>query len=890
MDNTKVKNAPFFTEVILTCLAIFSIFIVFRNLEYLFWKFSVIGMSVSVFVSLILQDKFSRIIRIFIFLGFVCVAAYTILTVIKSTLLYEDVVLIFIRALYLVIIIFALQIFRPEFLNYIQALTIPLIFSHMAVVTLAANMSGVVVASYLTFWIIILRLKFYGLFNVYKDRSKKNYPVHLFLTVIILLIMYLTLLLFGLFVLKPADTKGVFLKTLGGVGTGREAQSLPGKQDAQEMVREAIEGLSLKNSDYDEGRMSLELSLNELLSAGDDLKELEQAKNRVMRRMSKPGLGKEINNLDELVDNFISQKVANRISNKKEAMAKLLSEEGVGFIERSAMSQLLNKLDDSKSVEELSLYKDKLQERIDKSKLSASRRIEFNNLTRDFLELKNFQGAYELSKSARSNINSLANEERELAQEILDAAEAALSSEVISDLKNSLVIHKEKASSSLSSILDDVAKICEHKSEIAELRKANEIYRELSGAGIPEDELNDLRLSLDGLGKIIDTRDFIRAVSGIMEAARKYPELVNSSGLTELLTKEVGFFQSKAIDRIKGGLVSNLAPESRELAKEVDNIAKDKSPIKNQARLAKMQGLINKMLNQGFIDKDNSDTLHQEAEDISQIQDILVKMLSIFRQSSKESASADKSYQEQVSDFLDGSFLPDKPKESLLELTQELNSSDNQPRLSDIHSEIERELEELGRSGFEDESRRIKEIIQKQFELKRKFMQAQQDFELRNKFNSSATQIEQSRSLEEMADFVDSLIGKNESGIFPQDVSQELESSSNLKIEDEGKMNKDDALFLVPNQAVCPVGFILYFKGYIVGLDKVVRDITLDLDWYSSEPAIISIDPLGRAIAIKLGTAYIYARYKGIESRKSMIRVLEEIPDRVYESIKVKLE
>jgi uncharacterized protein YjdB len=71
--------------------------------------------------------------------------------------------------------------------------------------------------------------------------------------------------------------------------------------------------------------------------------------------------------------------------------------------------------------------------------------------------------------------------------------------------------------------------------------------------------------------------------------------------------------------------------------------------------------------------------------------------------------------------------------------------------------------------------------------------------------------------------------------------------------------------------------------------DNFIKEISPELEWFSSNPSVAFVNQLGLVYAKNTGEAEITCRYRGTVSRKCKVTVVEIIPQSDSEVIKREL-
>jgi hypothetical protein len=165
------KNKYFYLEILFTLLLIFSAISLYGKILSAYKLFSVLGLICGICFSYFLKNRHNQVLRSFITIGSFAVIAWILYSILNSTFIYKDVIIICIKGLILLELTLSLNACTPSFLTYMQVLSIPLFMSHL--IFIKGEYSGTLVIftfGYLISWFVILKLKFYELFRPVKKK------------------------------------------------------------------------------------------------------------------------------------------------------------------------------------------------------------------------------------------------------------------------------------------------------------------------------------------------------------------------------------------------------------------------------------------------------------------------------------------------------------------------------------------------------------------------------------------------------------------------------------------------------------------------------------------------------------------------------------------------
>src|SRR3989338_2640017 len=151
------------------CLTFFILFLLISLLGEIlstYRLYLIFGLVFGFCFSWFIRDRYSQVIRFFITASVFGVFVWIIYSVLNSSFFYKDVIMIFIKGVFILEFIFSFNAYEPQLLSYIQALSIPLFMS--APIFIESNYNEVSLSltlAYFIIWVAIFKVKFYGFLN-----------------------------------------------------------------------------------------------------------------------------------------------------------------------------------------------------------------------------------------------------------------------------------------------------------------------------------------------------------------------------------------------------------------------------------------------------------------------------------------------------------------------------------------------------------------------------------------------------------------------------------------------------------------------------------------------------------------------------------------------------
>ena len=311
-----------------------------------------------------------------------------------SSLLYEEVVLISIKGLFFLIAALSFYVCDYNYLAYVQALSIPLFLC--APLTIKAYDSLLVIiaiAGYLFIWPVIIKMKFYRSFQ---REFTWDYKVNYAFTAV-LVILLISLLCAGIFLvtvpLRKVPREGIFSYSLHDkdLDSGMSVILREYYLLQDELLSTVPEAIPFRETP--ENKYALLGLLDYMIKDSSTIQEVDRANQGLVSYFKTPGLGIEPGKgekVEILMKDYVEVKSEVNMEQKKEEVSGLL-QDPLLLRERFKVGRDLNKMQKSKSVEEISEINRKLKEYVEASSLAPEVKEKILELISEFMQWKYFQ-------------------------------------------------------------------------------------------------------------------------------------------------------------------------------------------------------------------------------------------------------------------------------------------------------------------------------------------------------------------------------------------------------------------------------------------------------------------------------------------------------------------
>jgi hypothetical protein len=520
----------------------------------------------------------------------------------------------------------------------------------------------------------------------------------------------------------------------------------------------------------------------------------------------------------------------------KEEVNKLLQDATLKTEQKEQIEKLMDKLANAQTVSQV---EDILE--------AANRKIEEMAKKEDIKDLEKIKELMEQAAEIKKTLlqdATLKTEQKEQIEKLMDKLANA---QTVSQVEDILEAANRK--------IEEMAK----KEDIKDLEKIKELMEQ--AAEIKKTLLQDATLKTEQkeqIEKLMDklaNAQTVSQVEDILEAANRKIE--------EMAKKE----DIKDLEKIK-----ELMEQAAEIKKTLLQDATLKTEQKEQ-----IEKLMDKLAN---------------AQTVSQVEDILEAANRKIEEMAKKEDIKDlekiKELMEQAAEIkktlLQDATLKTEQKEQIEKLMDKLANAQTVSQVEDILEAANRKIEEMAKKEDIKDLEKIKELMEQAAEIKKMFVLEKNNELLREKIDAlknalpqqaallekKLDQVRESKNKEELVKNTEELKKITETKQFEKqfkpnesvDVSKETDKQEQIKID------------LLPGYVVMPVKSSASLKS-VTTYDNFIKDVSPELEWFSSNPSVASVDQSGRVYAVATGETEITCRYRGTLSRKCKVTVVQ---------------
>ncbi len=887
------KNRYLFLELLFTFFLLEPVIFLFGDILSPYRLYFTLGLIGGFSFSWFNRNKQSSLIRVFINIGAVGVFIWIIYLLLNSSLLYREVILTFIKGVIILEVIFSFNSCYPPFLIYVQTLSLPLLMCFPIFVKDYNEAHAILVLIYIICWIVILKIKFYKFLKPLKEKKVKQHLSIFISAILFLIIIFVSQLLFNRLSLGKIEKGGFLLEE------NKESEIESGTlekeyYDLQDKVQKEVSQL-IPGFNSREDRHDMLLLLSSLIKESPSVMETEKAQLGLISRIKTPGPGLEkgLEKVEEItihIKNYLDKKVLFNLKNFRENITDNLKKNKYNILERISLSNLINKMQSADSNQKIKKYERELRQIINNSSAGGNAKRDLRELTGQLKEWKMFEVYRQKSDYLNKIIDSL--EDKQLKKEFTDLLSSINSIEKLPDLKEAekrIEKLKETMPSAYKDMMKEIEEILDLKSEMLLSEKARDLKEKIESFKLAENDVQELKEKIDDIKDARDYQEFLKSLSEYQEKIEE--NRINVSAKTkELLEIKTHLLFNEKEEKIKDTLKdSNLPDKGVQFIKDLEKLESEKKSEKLISDSKKLKENIEKLLSQGFISNASKDNLIKETEEIKNLflSELEAEKEAGERETYEEKGGPD--YQKDWEELIEKASLKEERKEALRQLAKELSEAKAISQIENIKEAAEKEIENLSKDKVnQEEIKRIKEAFDSWLEIKRMFIIEKTLAALRDKIEDLQQvdpqeaeriqrlleKIRNSRTNEQLRNQIDTL--------------KEYLSSKRPEQEKKAEEIKETGIldiYILPSRLVIPFGSSVSLKAVAVYNNIFIKELGLELEWFSSEPYIAWVDEKGIVHSLAKGKTQIYANYHGQDSQEVEVTVVDKIEEQLDRAV-----
>jgi|GEM_PF-4439299 len=414
---------------------------------------------------------------------------------------------------------------------------------------------------------------------------------------------------------------------------------------------------------------------------------------------------------------------------------------------------------------------------------------------------------------------------------------------------------------------------------------------------ISEDSANGLKNDIDELNGLVKAQKGFdlqgkqdkslpesesQAKAESMASARTKPELDSANG-EDIRSR---------MESISEALSGSRIPDGGE---KVMGAVRDMASAKTGEELGlaadKAQEQVGDAGQKGFVSEEAGNGLAQDIEDLNVL---LEEGLDPGQRQSQGDASAED-YQQSMLSSIKGSPLAEDEQKVFSGLTEELFKAQTISRMDSLQAEVNAQARSLGQSVSKKEwAGKFAGDFQEMKNLRKMIKNAEKNNKLKDKLEKMKGS--DPENAEGLGEQWESIVKSKTDEDMEKEIkafSDALENNRNIPPKTPPRDQEKKADFqidLLPSRVVMLKGGYVSLRPVAVYGGTYVRDVRAELEWFSRDPGIASVDQKGGVAALSAGDTVVFCRHKGVESQKTKVKVTAEIADDIYGSLKSELK
>lgn len=890
----KNKDRYFYLEYFLTFLLLLLVIFLLGEIVSAYRLYLILGLICGFGFSWFNREKSGHLIRFFITIGALGSFVWIIYSLLNSSFFYKEVIIIWIKGTLVLGIILSFNACSTTFLTYIQTLSVPLFMGSPLFIKGYNEISVISILGYFICWFAILRVKFYEFFKSGEGISFKRYYSSSTLIIFFLISIFISWILFSSMPLGKIRKGGLFPEEGGGEEVGLEETEKEYYDLQDKLQKKTIRLISELKSPEDKNNILF--SLSSLIQESSYIIEVDKAERGMISFLNTAGPGLEKRDGEELtllIKTYLDKKISLNLKRTKDSIIDKLKKNAFNIKKRISILNQVNNIQYSNSYQQIRKYESELQAIIDNSLLNIDVKRQLKGLARQFREWKVFEIYRKKSDFLEKKIDSFRQvATKEEVSRLLSDIDRIDNIADFKEVENAIKRLKETGSYGAKESIKEIEEVLDLKLEMLLSEKSRKLKEKLEYSNLPEDKIRELKESVDTIKDMKEYQAFSESLSRLQEGIEE-DSIDISAEIKELTETKIYLFTKQKKEKIDQILKESILPDSgRDLLEDLKKLELDKKDEKLISDSKKLEDSVEKFFNQGFITKRAKDDLIREIEDIK---DLLLLRLKASEEIKVREILAVKqtNYQKEWEELIEGSSLKEEKKEVFKQLIEELSKAQTVSQVERIREAIEKEIDALFREGAnKEEVKRLKEKSQSLLEIKKMFIMDRALLDsIKNIDNLKKINPQEAERLEEY-------IRKARNSPTDEEARKHIEklkeylSSKEEKIK-EGSQDFEEKeiweIYILPSRLVIPLGSSASLKTVAIYNKMFIKEIDSELEWFSSDPNIASVDEEGIVRSLSKGNIKINAKYKGISSQEVEVTVLDRIPEAIDKAIKGEL-
>jgi len=512
-------------EMLFTYLLLCAAIILLREALAFFSFLLIAGLSSGFLFSWSRRKRPSRLMQILMECGALGVFIWLGYSLLNSSLIYRDVILVWIKGALILVTVFSFNSAAAGFLNYIQCFSLPVFMSFPTLLGAYDPLTVVLIFGYIGLWVVVLRLKFYGAFGAYPSAEKGlrlNYA-NILLAGAFLLSLALSWLAMLNFSLPSLKKGGLFYAGRSTVSAEVELDALEKEYyQLQDKLQTQITNLIPEFQSAKTQYQILAL-LSSLLKEWPDVMEVEKAKQGLVSLFKTPGPGLakgEGEGETYLMQKYLEKKMALVLSRTKEEAAQLLKKNPFNLAYRISIARRIKDILKAESYHDLLSQEGQLIEKIKSVSLAEQEKNELYRLSGRLKQWKAYELYYRKSDALSQKADSEASAQF---YSLLGSIEGLDSPDTFQQISTNIAQLRAKTPEWLNKeIIAELEELLGLKFEMLFFQEQMQLREKIAQASLPKNKMQELEDRLEKI-RYIEQEDKLEEESlALKEEAERY--------------------------------------------------------------------------------------------------------------------------------------------------------------------------------------------------------------------------------------------------------------------------------------------------------------------------------------------------------------------------------
>jgi len=466
----------------------------------------------ALFFGWLIRNNLSRIIQglvTFLAAGVLVWALYSIL---DSTLLYKEIVVICIRTIFFLEVVLSLNAGLPKFLSYLQCSSILLVMGYPLLGNEYHSDAAIVLTGYFVLWFFILNTRFYGSFDAARAIKARKYHSVYLCVILLIAIASLSWTLFRSLPLANLNKGGIFLEkeSFASKTADVETEYYDLQDTFQKEIIKLLPKLGSSTEQYD-----ILQSLNEVIKDTPYTREVRRAEQGLISRLKTPGPG--IDRADTQGITFQIKKYTQKKTSVEQrrmivAMREKMNQERFGMLEKLMVLMRLGKTLYGSSYKQLDAQEREIKKTTALSSVSEKAKNELKGMTEDLKNWKLFELYLLKLDSLQEKVNSSGEPSRKMVEGLPSKIEEMENSSQVREALAAANKGMEGEGNMPKGIADDYKDALSLKAQLLVAEESKSLSEKLEQEGASNFHTEELKEKLEGVKNSSSVAQLIKNV------------------------------------------------------------------------------------------------------------------------------------------------------------------------------------------------------------------------------------------------------------------------------------------------------------------------------------------------------------------------------------------